>query len=79
MIQMNRAIAIGFAESPERGVEELLKIKSLEKNHYYYTALGDFYAKSKQTEAAKTAYQQAIRFCVSKTERALIEGKTLIC
>ncbi len=77
MIQMNRAIAIGFAESPQRGVEELLKIKGLEKNHYYHTALGDFYAKSKQTEAAKTAYQQAIQFCVSTTERALIEVKNI--
>lgn len=75
MIQMSRAIAIGFAENPQRGIEELLKIKGLEKNHYYHTALGDFYAKNKQTEAAKAAYELAIRFCVSKTERVLIEAK----
>lgn len=74
MIQMSRAIAIGFAENPQRGIEELLKIKGLEKNHYYHTALGDFYAKNKQTEA-RAAYELAIRFCVSKTERVLIEAK----
>ncbi|MFN8355025.1 MAG: sigma-70 family RNA polymerase sigma factor [Spirosomataceae bacterium] len=74
-VQLNRAIAIGFSESPQRGIEVLQNLTGLEKNHYYHAALGDFYVKSKQIEAAKIAYQQALQFCVSNAERALIEGK----
>ena len=75
MVQLNRAIAIGFAQNPERGIEELQKITSLSQNHYYHTALGDFYAKSKNIQAAQAAYEQALRYCISATERALISQK----
>ncbi len=75
MVQFNKAIAIGFADGPQRGIDSLLKIEGLEKSHYYHTALGDFYVKMKETTTAKKHYETAIELTSSKAEWQLIWKK----
>jgi predicted RNA polymerase sigma factor len=74
-VQFNKAIATGFAEGPQRGLDALLPLKGLEKNQYYHTALGDFYAQLKDTVAAKQHYETAIQHTLSKAEWQLIWKK----
>ncbi|MFN8344666.1 MAG: sigma-70 family RNA polymerase sigma factor [Spirosomataceae bacterium] len=74
-VQFNKAIAIGFAEGPQRGIDALLTVKGMEKSHYYHTALGDFYAQLKQTDTAKKYYETAIQQTTSQAEWQLIWKK----
>jgi RNA polymerase sigma-70 factor (ECF subfamily) len=75
VVQFNKAIAIGFAEGAQRGIEALLKIEGLDKNQYYQTALGDFYIQLKDTYSAKKHYEAAIQLTTSKAEWQLIWKK----
>ena len=75
MVHFNKAIALGFADGPQRGIDALLSIKGLEKSPYYHTALGDFYAKMKENSSAKNRYETAIQLTTSKAEWQLIWKK----
>ena len=57
------------------GIETLLSIRGLEKNHFYHTALGDFYRKNKQVEKAKAAYNLALTFAFLAAEKKVIQDK----
>lgn len=72
---LNRAIALGFAESPARGLEALREIKGLEKNYIYHAALGDFHRDSGSTELAVQAYQLAVTLTQSNKEKELLQKK----
>ena len=75
MVQFNKAIAIGFADGPKRGIDALLQLKGLEKNQYYHTALGDFYVQLQENTTAIHHYQTAIQLTTSKAEWQLIWKK----
>lgn len=75
MVQFNKAIAIGFADGPQRGIDALLPLTSLAKNQYYQVALGDFYAQLSQKATAKAHYETAIQLTTSKAEWQLIWKK----
>lgn len=74
-VQFNKAIAIGFADGPQRGIDALLPLTSLAKNQYYQVALGDFYAQLSQKATAKAHYETAIQLTNSKAEWQLIWKK----
>ncbi|WP_428668332.1 RNA polymerase sigma factor [Runella sp.] len=74
-VQFNKAIAIGFAEGPQKGINALLELKGFEKSQYYHTALGDFYAQLKENTIAKQYYEAAIQLTESKIEWQLIWKK----
>ena len=74
-VALNRAIALGYAEGPQKGIEALEKIEGLEKNHLYYAALGDFYRKLGAVENANNAYEMALKYAVIGAEREVILGK----
>ncbi len=75
MVQFNKAIAIGFADGPKRGIDALQQLKGLEKNQYYHTALGDFYVQLQENTTAIHHYQTAIQLTTSKAEWQLIWKK----
>lgn len=75
VLALNRAIAIGYHESPERGIEELLALTELRNNHYYHTALGDFYTLCDQKTRALHSYENAIELTESKKELQLLYKK----
>jgi RNA polymerase sigma factor (sigma-70 family) len=86
IIAFNRAIAKGYFEGAKAGIEVLLEIvapsrneaigfKGLDKNHFYHTALGDFYTKNNQKEKAKAAYELALKFVFLESEKKVILDK----
>jgi RNA polymerase sigma factor (sigma-70 family) len=72
---LNKAIAIGYANSPQAGVDALNKINDLESSRYYYVALGDFYVQLNRTDEAKYHFNKALTLAPSDAERQLIQTK----
>jgi RNA polymerase sigma factor (sigma-70 family) len=75
VIEMNKAIAAGYAQSPRQGLEELLQVEGLAENYLYHAALGDFYAKCAEPDNARRSYEQALTLTPSKSEQALLKKK----
>ncbi len=75
IIAMNKAIAIGYAGNTQLAIQELLAIKGLEENHFYQTALGNFYHRSGRTTDALTRYQKALSLCRSENDNKLLIAK----
>lgn len=75
IVDLNKAIVIGYVESPQRGIEELTKIKGLEAHYLYQTAFGDFYLQVEDKQRAKSSYQLALALTTSNLEKKLIEQK----
>lgn len=74
-VAFNRAIALGYAEGPQKGIDALTQIEGLEKSHLYHTALGDFYQKTGNDSAAQTAYKKALSLVTLAAEREIILKK----
>jgi RNA polymerase sigma factor (sigma-70 family) len=74
-IEMNKAIATGYAQSPRAGLAALLAVKGLEENYLYHAALGDFYSKSNDVAAARRCYERALELTPSRSEQTLLKKK----
>jgi RNA polymerase sigma factor (sigma-70 family) len=74
-VEMNKAIVLGLAESPEKGLEALKGIVGLENNSIYHAAVGDFLHQLKNTDEAKLYYTTAIGLTKSKSEIDLLQEK----
>ena len=79
VVELNKAIATGYVESPKRGVDELKKIKGLENHYLYHAALGDFYLQNENNWQARACYEAAIPLTTSNQEKQLIEQKLRLC
>ena len=77
VIEMNKAIAAGYAQSPQAGLKELLAVKGLEENYLYHAALGDFHSRCADVVAARRAYEKALALTPSRSEQALLKKKLL--
>jgi RNA polymerase sigma factor (sigma-70 family) len=75
IIQLNKAIAIGYAYGSAEGLTSILKIKGLESSHLYYAALGDFYISENSKSEAADSYHKAIALSSSSSEKALLQKK----
>ena len=75
IVAFNRAIAIGYAKGASAGLEALLAITSLQDNHFYQAAVGDFYQKTGDSDKSRTAYQTAWALAVLPGEKQLIDRK----
>jgi RNA polymerase sigma-70 factor (ECF subfamily) len=75
VVEMNRAIAKGYSISPFEGLALLLAVEGLESNHFYHTAVGDFYKELKQYNKARMAYDRALELTPSKKQRTLMRRK----
>lgn len=76
-VDLNRAIAIGYAESPEAGLKALLEIKELQTHYLYHAAKGDFYSELGEMEHARSSYDLALTLTASKTEKTLLQSKLM--
>jgi RNA polymerase sigma factor (sigma-70 family) len=74
-VELNKAIVLGLAESPEIGLEALTSIAGLENNSIYHAALGDFHQQLNHTLEAKAYYTKAISLTKSKSEIELLQEK----
>jgi RNA polymerase sigma factor (sigma-70 family) len=79
MVSFNRAIAIGYAQSPEAGIQELQKIVDLKDHYLYLTALGNFYLLKGDAPAAKFHLEKALAKTHSVQEAELIKRKIQKC
>jgi RNA polymerase sigma-70 factor (ECF subfamily) len=74
-VAMNRAIALGYSDGPQKGIDALLKIDGLEKSHLYHTALGDFFLKNRDQAAALQSYKTALLIAKLPTEQRVVASK----
>ena len=79
MIALNRAIAIGFAQSPEIGIEELMKIDELQNHYLLLCALGTFYLLNQQMLLASQQFKKALPLTISNKEKELITRRLEEC
>jgi RNA polymerase sigma-70 factor (ECF subfamily) len=75
VVEMNKAIALGYSVSPKSGLVALLKIEGLEESHLYYAALGDFYMETGDRKNSLAAYEKAINLATSGQEKELLIKK----
>jgi len=75
VVEMNKAIVIGYAYSPEKGLAALKNVKGLEQSHLYFAALGDFSADIGRIEEAVQYYQQAMSLTFSLVEKDFLKEK----
>lgn len=75
IVELNKAIVLGLADSPQRGLEKLRKIKGLENNSIYHAAMGDFFQQLKNITQAKQRYTLALALTKSRSEIELLQNK----
>ncbi len=78
IVALNRAIAIGFADSPAAGLAELDDLGTepvLAGYGYLAAARADFLARLGRTSEARLAYQEALLLTGNAAERRLLENK----
>jgi RNA polymerase sigma factor (sigma-70 family) len=75
VVEMNKAIALGYWKSAGEGLEALLRIRGLEETHLYHAVLGDFYFEVNDHKNSMQAYDKALSLVSSKQERELLQKK----
>jgi len=82
VVAMNRAIAIGQRDGPERGLEALHTIEDgdrLARYPFYRAALGDLELRRGRLDAARTHLQAALVLARNDDERRLLERRLRLC
>ncbi len=78
VIALNRAIAVGQAEGPERGLEEMAAIRDAERlAHYpfYFAAIGEFESRRGNRAVARRQFESAFRLARNDAERRFFTGR----
>lgn len=75
VVELNKAIAMGYARSPAEGLRALQDIEGLEHHYLYHSAMGDFYANLGNLHEAKVCFKKALDLTSSNTEKELLERK----
>jgi len=75
IIELNRAITIGYAKSYREGLDELRKINGLESNHFYHAALGNFLTHLKENDNALRAYSNALNIATTLADKDFLQKK----
>jgi RNA polymerase sigma factor (sigma-70 family) len=75
IVELNKAIVLGYAQSREAGLEALKKITALNDHYLYHAALADFHALLFQNTEAQQAYERALQLTSSGAEKELLKKK----
>jgi RNA polymerase sigma-70 factor (ECF subfamily) len=78
VIRLNRAIAVGYAEGPEQGLDELARLEReprLEEYGLLRAARADLHARLGDTPRARAAYQRAIELAATEPQRRLLRRR----
>jgi RNA polymerase sigma-70 factor (ECF subfamily) len=78
VVQLNRAIALGFAHGFEAGLavlDDLSAEPQLARYHYLQAARADFLTRLGRNEEARLAYEEAIVLTDNEAERAFLERR----
>lgn len=71
VVRLNAAVAVGFAEGPERGLAELATLEAtrLPQPHLLHAARGELLLRAGDVEAARPEIEQALELVASAPER----------
>ena len=75
VVEVNRAVAVAMADSPEAGLKLLLAIEGMENYYPYNVALADLLRRTNQCEAAADAYERALELCNNGAEKAYLQRR----
>ena len=73
VVELNRAVAVAMAESPEAGLAEIDRIEGLDGYGYYHSARGGLLKRLGRDDDARAAYERALALGPGETERAFLE------
>jgi RNA polymerase sigma factor (sigma-70 family) len=82
VIALNRAIAIGQSEGPQRGLEEIRAIANsdrLARYPFYYAALGEFECRRERQEEARNYFREALAVARNPMERQFLKKRIGAC
>ena len=74
-MELNKAIAKGYADSPVAGLAALQDIQDLQHHYLYHSAIGDFHAQLGNSEQARRSYETALTLTASHAEKKLLRSK----
>jgi RNA polymerase sigma-70 factor (ECF subfamily) len=75
VVEVNRAVAVAMAQSPNVGLVLLYRIEGVEDYYPYHVARADLLRRTNQREAAADAYERALTLCQNSAERAFLQRR----
>jgi predicted RNA polymerase sigma factor len=82
VLALNRAIAVGLSEGPDRGLKEIGAIVDHERlvaYPFYHAALGDFELRSGRNEIAGEHFRKALTVARNAVEREFLDRRVNAC
>ncbi len=82
VVALNRAIAVGMAEGPERGIAEVMAIRQrarLARYPFFEATLGELNARAGRTSAAEIHFHRAAKLARNPSERSFLERRGAEC
>jgi RNA polymerase sigma-70 factor (ECF subfamily) len=74
-VEVNRAVAVAMAQSPNVGLAMLHRIEGVEDYYPFHVARADLLRRTNQREAATDAYRQALALCGNIAEHAYLQRR----
>ena len=82
VVALNRAVAVGQCDGPERGLQEIRAIANTDRlatYPFYHAALGEFEFRSGRHENARQHFRTALTFARNPAERQFFEHRIAAC
>lgn len=75
IIELNRAIAIGYARSYREGLNAVQMIKGIDNNHFYHAAMGNFFWLLNERDHALRSYSDSLNLAVVQSDKVFLQKK----
>ena len=75
VIELNRAVAIAMAESPQAGLDAMDRIDALDEYVHMHAARADLLRRLERREEARAAYRRALELTPSPVEQSFLERR----
>ena len=75
VVELNRAVAVAFAEGPERGLELVDGIEGLERYHLFHATRADLLRRLARGDEAAVAFARALESAANPIERRFLERR----
>jgi RNA polymerase sigma-70 factor (ECF subfamily) len=75
VVELNKAIAVGYGKSPAEGLEALQRIVGLHEHYLFHAAIGEFSLKLGMISEARESFAEAIIRTTSKAEQDLLRAR----
>ena len=82
MVALNRAIALGQSEGPERGLEEIRSIgdrERLSRYPFYFAALGELELRRGKNQVAREHFRAALGLARNSMEHRFLAQRVSAC